>query len=1089
MQRTSGAEIRDSRVNFQPDAWQKRLLDIVDNDESALVAAPTASGKTFICYYSMERVLRADNDGVVVYVSPSKALVNQVSAEVYARFGSKSYPNNANRELMGVFLREFNSAGGHFEEGIWRNAQVLVTIPHIFELLLFSPEHHDWVKRLKYVVFDEIHCIGEKEGGIQWERVMQLIPCPFLALSATVANPTEFHDWQKVLNESKSLKPVHFIEHSERWNDLYKQVYYRGRAYPLHPFACLNERAVRRHGLANDMTLTSKEACELYAVVDKLSSSEDNPEWSKFNPKTYFNTKHEKKGRNTTTTIRKEEIGDEPRKKRDNNSNEEDEEDEEEDEDDENNNNNIASHEFGCDAIFITKKEARTYEKLIKHKFVELVQSNVIDSELFQKIVLEFQQFEKESDKSSFFANEKEGEKEEEGVIDDDEDDAQESEENVVEESKVDLTKIRYNATSYMNGSVLYKLFKQLDKTGNLPCIVFNFSRQEIKAMLTKLAAYMKKQQWTKYYGTDDAAYRSKQIMSERMKKFNEAHAAWDKAGRMNKKEEEYDEMLAGEEEPEPPIDIADEIDMDFSFHSQRAYGQSQEEIDDEIRQLQRKGTDKGLIEALRRGIGLHHEASATRYRQAVEMLFRKGYLQVVFATGTLALGINMPCRCTVFTGDHVELNGLMFRQMSGRAGRRGYDLLGNVLFMDVPFPKISQLVASELPILSGELSFSPTTLLRTLLQIERLNVKWEDQHDRDKEKHMNALVNSASQLFQHPFFADKNIDRGVLSKEMLLYARFSVEFLLREGLIDEMGRPLELTSMATHLFEIEPANLMIVRLLRSGALHKYLKEEEPKVLRSERSSHLTIKLAVVLSHLLFRQRVTVSKKTYTVERRNHLPSKNCPILDPLPDEIQKVVEAYDRDVFSLYQQFIHSCSGTVDLKDKDLDLPYSKARMRPERFPNKVIPFKVKESEFLKSYNDQIIKYKSRSPISAFQGKGDYFTDTRDIIDGVRDHVVRIDYDTFPTLNTREKANSWLIDYLIHGQLKYLTVDNRLDPSEAYNLVTKMTQALDMMLQCLEKTCPELDDKTKHPVDIVFSTMKALRAELGSRAKTGNKD
>ena len=40
----------DKRVVFKPDYWQKELLDIVDRGESALVCAPTASGKTFICY-------------------------------------------------------------------------------------------------------------------------------------------------------------------------------------------------------------------------------------------------------------------------------------------------------------------------------------------------------------------------------------------------------------------------------------------------------------------------------------------------------------------------------------------------------------------------------------------------------------------------------------------------------------------------------------------------------------------------------------------------------------------------------------------------------------------------------------------------------------------------------------------------------------------------------------------------------------------------------------------------------------------------------------------------------------------------------
>jgi len=79
-------------------------------------------------------------------------------------------------------------------------------------------------------------------------------------------------------------------------------------------------------------------------------------------------------------------------------------------------------------------------------------------------------------------------------------------------------------------------------------------------------------------------------------------------------------------------------------------------------------------------------------------MLFRRGFLRLVIATGTLAMGINMPCKTVIFSGDSVFLTAQNYRQCSGRAGRRGFDLLGNIVFNGMPRERVYEIMASRLP-------------------------------------------------------------------------------------------------------------------------------------------------------------------------------------------------------------------------------------------------------------------------------------------------------------------------------------------------------------------------------------------------------
>lgn len=100
-----------------------------------------------------------------------------------------------------------------------------------------------------------------------------------------------------------------------------------------------------------------------------------------------------------------------------------------------------------------------------------------------------------------------------------------------------------------------------------------------------------------------------------------------------------------------------------------------------------------GQIAPLYRGIAAHHAGILPAWKGLVEELFQQGLIKVVFATETLAAGINMPARTTVIStlskrtdNGHRLLNASEFLQMAGRAGRRGMDLKGYVVTVQTPF-------------------------------------------------------------------------------------------------------------------------------------------------------------------------------------------------------------------------------------------------------------------------------------------------------------------------------------------------------------------------------------------------------------------
>ncbi len=104
------------------------------------------------------------------------------------------------------------------------------------------------------------------------------------------------------------------------------------------------------------------------------------------------------------------------------------------------------------------------------------------------------------------------------------------------------------------------------------------------------------------------------------------------------------------------------------------------------------------FLAALEIGVAAHHAGMVPPFKEVVEACFAEGLIKVVFATETLAVGVNMPARSVVidkltkFTGEHhASLTPGEYTQLTGRAGRRGIDEVGHAIVLWNPFVSFDQ--------------------------------------------------------------------------------------------------------------------------------------------------------------------------------------------------------------------------------------------------------------------------------------------------------------------------------------------------------------------------------------------------------------
>lgn len=136
------------------------------------------------------------------------------------------------------------------------------------------------------------------------------------------------------------------------------------------------------------------------------------------------------------------------------------------------------------------------------------------------------------------------------------------------------------------------------------------------------------------------------------------------------------------------------------------------------------------IISLLQKGVAIHHSGILPVLREMIELMFDKGYVKLLFATETFAVGVNMPTKTVLFTSLSKYSNSGFryllpheYTQMAGRAGRRGLDTIGHVIHLNNLFElpdthSYKQILSGNPQTLSSKFKVEPQLILK-LFKVE----------------------------------------------------------------------------------------------------------------------------------------------------------------------------------------------------------------------------------------------------------------------------------------------------------------------------------------------------------------------------------
>jgi len=271
---------------------------------------------------------------------------------------------------------------------------------------------------------------------------------------------------------------------------------------------------------------------------------------------------------------------------------------------------------------------------------------------------------------------------------------------------KTDLllkTHNEFNDMEIDNNINIYNLCQTLSKEKKTPAILFNLDDNILTSKFKELIKTFEQkeiEQYPKYY----------KELEKHNKEFNTKMEEREKIIKKFKNENKRIEW----EMDNPPPDLPPQIgqphqDFVIPIKNINASNDSIIDVKTKLYKLYVKNNMKNqipnlleLFNSLQRNIAIYKKDLPNEYLRLVQELMQQKKIAILFSDKELAFGINMPIKSVCFMGDSINLNNTLFQQMEGRAGRRGLDKEGNVIFSNITKKRILELTNGKLLPISG---------------------------------------------------------------------------------------------------------------------------------------------------------------------------------------------------------------------------------------------------------------------------------------------------------------------------------------------------------------------------------------------------